>query len=343
MMRITWLLLLTGSLFGAPKPNTPADPVGVILDAFRSRPLVALAEGQHWNEQSLAFRLTLIRDPRFAQAVNDIVVEFGDSKYQGVIDRYVAGAEVPYAELRHVWEDTIAPNTVFDMPVYEEFYRAVREVNRGLPKAKRIRVWLGDPPIDWKTAEQSEILALMYQRNRFAADLIRKEVLAKKRRALLLYADGHFFRKGEETVPEWMMVKTKPEEPLVSQIEKTHPGAVFSIATPTSADLSAIQSDIRDWNAPVITLLPGTVLGAALFGPMYELTGPEFNSVRMEQQFDALLYLGPKDSIRFAELPKANCADQLYLEMRYARMARVPWGKYEIEGLKSYCAKAGGQ
>jgi hypothetical protein len=73
---------------------------------------------------------------------------------------------------------------------------------------------------------------------------------------------------------------------------------------------------------------------------MYGLTGPEFNSVRMELQFDALLYLGPPTSIRFAELSKTKCSDQRYLEMRFARMALVPWGKYEIEGLKSFCAKA---
>jgi hypothetical protein len=69
----------------------------------------------------------------------------------------------------------------------------------------------------------------MYKRNAFAADLVRKEVLAKHRRALLLYADGHLFRIGEKTVPDWMVVKRTPEEPLVSQLEKTHPGTVFNI------------------------------------------------------------------------------------------------------------------
>jgi hypothetical protein len=45
--------------------------------------------------------------------VNDIVVEFGDAGYQGIIDRYIAGRDVPYDDLRHVWEDTTMPNTVF--------------------------------------------------------------------------------------------------------------------------------------------------------------------------------------------------------------------------------------
>jgi hypothetical protein len=94
-----------------PRSSIPADPATVILDAFSSRPLVALAEGQHWNEQGHAFRLSLRRDPRFAARVDDIVVECGSSRYQDAMDRFVSGADVSYASLRHAWEDTMQPNT----------------------------------------------------------------------------------------------------------------------------------------------------------------------------------------------------------------------------------------
>ena len=183
----------------------------VILDAFRTHPLVALGEGQHWNLQGHAYRMSLIHDRRLAAAVNDIVVEFGGARYQHVIDRYVAGGDVPFEELRHVWEDTTMANTVFDMPIYEELFRAVRDVNRSLPADTRLRVLLGDPPIDWaKVSSGEEILDLMYERDAFAADLVRKEVLAKHRRALLLYADGHLFRKGRKPSPIGWSSKGSP-------------------------------------------------------------------------------------------------------------------------------------
>ena len=340
MTKLIVVMLLTTSLCAAPKPAIPEDPTTVILNAFRSHQLVALSEGQHWNEKSHAYRMRLIRDPRLAGVVNDIVVEFGDARYQNVIDRFVAGEEVPYSELRHVWEDTTMPNTVFDIPIYEEFYRAVREVNRGLPKNKRFRVLLGDPPIDWvKISNKTEILNLMHQRNKFAAGLIRTEVLAKNRRALLLYADGHFFRRGEETVPDWMVDKTKPEEPLVSQLEKTNPGVVFAIGTPSNADLTKLQADVAGWRAPSIALLRGTTLGASPFAPLYELTGPEFKDVRLEDQFDAVLYLGPPASITLAQLSRARCSDEQYMKMRLGRMALVPWGQYEINALNEFCGR----
>jgi hypothetical protein len=49
----------------------------------------------------------------------------------------------------------------------------------------------------------------------------------------------------------------------------------------------------RPAQAASIALLPRTTLGAAPFAVVYDLAGPEFQSVFMENQFDAILYLGP--------------------------------------------------
>ena len=107
-------------------PAVPIEPIGAIVDAFRSHAIVALGEGSHGNEQAHAFRLALIRDPRFAAIVNDIVVECGNAKYQDVMDRFVRGDEVPYESLRQVWQNTTQTSGVWDRPIYEEFFRADR-------------------------------------------------------------------------------------------------------------------------------------------------------------------------------------------------------------------------
>src|SRR5262245_26339603 len=67
------------------KLAVPVDPVTAIIEAFKSHAIVALGEGPHGNEQGYAFRLSLIRDPRFAVVVNDVVVECTSSLYQGVV------------------------------------------------------------------------------------------------------------------------------------------------------------------------------------------------------------------------------------------------------------------
>lgn len=55
--------------------HRPLEPVTAILAAFASHDLVALGEGTHGSSEPYAFRLALIGDPRFADSVNDIVVE----------------------------------------------------------------------------------------------------------------------------------------------------------------------------------------------------------------------------------------------------------------------------
>jgi hypothetical protein len=39
----------------------------------------------------------------------------------------------------------------------------------------------------------------------------------------------------------------------------------------------------------------------------------------MEEQFDAILYIGPKSSITYSSLSPELCSDQTYLAMRAAR------------------------
>lgn len=84
--------------------------------------MLALGEGIHGNEQGHQFRLALIRNHRFAETVNDIVVEFGNSLYQDVMDRFVRGEDVSYDALRQVWQNTTQPNAVWDRPIYEDFF-----------------------------------------------------------------------------------------------------------------------------------------------------------------------------------------------------------------------------
>lgn len=99
----------------------PSDPIAGILEAFQSHTIVALGEGLHGNEQGHAFRLSLIRDRRFGATVNDIVVEFGNARYQDLMDRFVRGEQVSNKGLRQAWQNTTATGTGWDRPIYEEW------------------------------------------------------------------------------------------------------------------------------------------------------------------------------------------------------------------------------
>jgi hypothetical protein len=225
------------------------EPIGAIIDPFTSHSVVALSE-DHGNEQGHAFRLELIRDTRFGVVVNDIVVEFGNALYQERMDRFIRGEDVPYAELREVWQNTTQAHSVWDRPIYEEFFRTVRSVNASLPRERQLRVLLGDPPVDWKavTAGTQRLAPLMADRDRFPAALIHREVLATRRRALVIYGGNHLFRAGRS---------------LVRELERMSGTRVFTVAlaTRTSFDLlKQIEPAVNSWRAPAIAFTRGTSL-----------------------------------------------------------------------------------
>jgi hypothetical protein len=338
-----------GASVPAPAPAVPADPITAIVDAFRTHAIVALGEGDHGNQEGHEFRLALIRDPRFATFVNDIVVEFGNSLYQQTIDRYVLEeADVPYGQLRKIWENTTQPFVTFDLPIYGQFFDAVRSLNRTLPPQRRVRVLLGDPPIDWdKVRTKADAAKWLARRGRFPVDLIRREVLARNRRALLIYGDMHFQRRNLD-----FNYSESDGLTIVGQLERGSTGTpVFTVWTNTSADLEQVQ-DVSGWPIPSLALTRGTVLGARDFTFYYRFGGDrvrtengalvpiprnEWRTLPMADQFDAILYLGPPSAITHRGLSPALCGDSAYLKMRIGRLELFgfPAG---VEKLKSFCA-----
>src|SRR5205823_4887305 len=164
-----------------------------------------------------------------------------------------------------------------------------------LPKERRLRLLLGDPPIDWDVIHSSKDYGRS-DRDGYPAELIRKEVLAKGRRALVLYGDLHFIRKNPRGAGE-------PAYSIVTLLEKTNDLKVFTIRTIAyGIDLEKLQPDVLSWPRPSLAVLRDTQLGVASFSSYYPRplvadgigkSAEQRSAIRMEDQFDALLYLGP--------------------------------------------------
>ncbi len=175
-----------------------------VLAAFARHRLVALGAADSLQNHYDALAL-LLTDPRLPAVVDDIIVEWGNPLYQEVIDRLTAGQPVADADLRPVWRNTTqSPLETWDAPVYEQFYRTVRAVNRTLPASRRIRVLAGDSPIDWAKITTPGQLRAIPPRDAVVASLVQKQVLAKGRRALLCYGmTGLFHGTGmTETIEQ---------------------------------------------------------------------------------------------------------------------------------------------
>lgn len=312
----------------APSPRPAVDG---IVDAFATHPVVCLGEGTHRGVQELELRLAVLRDRRIQALVNDIVVEFGNSRYQSLIDRFVNGDAVSEADLRHVWEDAVSADTVADSPVYEQLYRAVRAINVDLPPARRLRVLLGDPPIDWDQVQSAADLAVWDERrDPHAAETIRREVLEKHRRALVLHGSWHCAAKNDKT-------NFTTAESLRALLDQSHPGAVFAVHVfgREDADPRGLEATIATWAPSTFARLATTTLGAVDWSAVnaldarVERTGDvrkvlsktEWRARSLAEQYDAVVYLAPPSTLTLARLSAERCGDPQYMRMRTQRMA----------------------
>ncbi|MEU6721227.1 hypothetical protein ABZ897_58090 [Nonomuraea sp. NPDC046802] len=161
-----------------------------VLAAFRSHRIVAIGEVHGQQEHHDALQ-TLLLDPRLPAVVDDIVVEFGNALYQPTMDRFVAGPAVEDRDLRQVWRNTTqSPVATWDAPMYEQFFRTVRAVNWALADGEKIRVLLGDPPIDWTKVNARDDIDSP-DRDGHLVSVLKREVLDKGRRALVCYGSLH--------------------------------------------------------------------------------------------------------------------------------------------------------
>jgi hypothetical protein len=260
------LVLVFVSAAGAAIPRgpdpIPVDPYSALLVQFQRQPLVAFLE-THGSAAQHRFLRSLVARPEFGKTVDAVVVEFGSARYQVTIDRYVRGERVPLSSLSRVWMRTTQTSGVWNDPVYRDFFRAVRAANAGRPPGERIRVLLGDPPIDWHRIRSSTCprrqrpSCLEYwiaRRGQHYASVVLDKVLARGQRALLIAGAFHLIRPPAGHA--WNETGI---------LERRQPGSVFAVKPHDGFggnDWEELERRVRRWPVPSLALVRGTWLGA---------------------------------------------------------------------------------
>ena len=293
----------------APGPAV-TDPAEVLRSAWERFPLVAIGEA-HAIQQHGAFLESLLDDGAIADQLDDVVVEFGSADHQDVVDRYVTGTSVSATELEGVLRDT-TQLVVWDSPIYANIFAAVRRANqrRG---SRPIRVLLGDPPIDWagiETAEEYRKVA--DERDRHFTAVVEREVLARGRKALLLFGQFHALKQGSRI------------DTVGSMLERRRAGALFVVMlfSGMGPHTSRVEAALSRGPRPSIVLLSTSWIGSLPARSAFVL--PPVLAVRdgleLRDIADAYLYLGPADSLTKAWPPSSAYRDAAYLrelERRY--------------------------
>lgn len=316
------LALLT---LGLPTPQAiadePRDPVAIdpiegIRAALDRHFLIALGEN-HSHEQFYAWLETLLRDPGIQERVDDIVVEYGNAMYQDVLDRYIRGDEAPLEEVRRIWRDTVvSPNTVWDCPVYEAFFRFVRELNATLPEDRRYRVIAGDPPVDWSNVNTRDDLTPLFDRPAHFAEVVEREVLDKGRRSLLIAGGGHLTRVSMESTNRqglrWARVT------IVAHLELRFPGSTYVVQSMGAAGDAYDAARLAEMPHGALVKVKGTWLGALPANgitTMSNFDGTPFTlygDATFGDMVDAIIYWGAASEFRGSTPPASIYRDEIY-------------------------------
>jgi len=305
-----------------------------VLDLFQHKSVVVLCD-DHGLAQEEAFYSALVRDLRFAATIGNIIVEFGGESYQGTIDRYVAGDNVPVDELRRVWTETPGWVPGAMRLGYINVFANIRAANLQLPPEGRIKVWLGEPKIDWsKINTFPDLQPYLGQRDDNYFRIIRDEILEKHKKALLIIGTGHIFGT----------------EPLRVKFDKAYPNTLATVMPFTGyleADCNAkFVERAKGWPVPA-TVAPVTGwLKAALQLPKCNyLSAQSIEQIKKTpadklpshmssteellhayisgasgEDADAILYLGPPDTFTESAYDPAIYLDQNYFKEEDRRL-----------------------
>lgn len=225
-----------------------------LLSAFDQADVIALGE-RLGKKMDSELQLRLIRDPDLPFRAHFIVVEFGNSLYQAILDKYIYGEDVPMAAVEKVW--------CCDSPAWAGFYAAVREVNRKLPPARRLRVIAGDVPIDWDNVKTKADLVPFLLRRTFPVSPGRVAV-PRGEKALVIYDGAHVRRPAfplwaaaaESNVEDHSDAPLPPETaPMFKALQVSGPGRVFVVKT--IAGVNPFEDALPVRELPVLVPLTG--------------------------------------------------------------------------------------
>jgi hypothetical protein len=293
----------------------PQDAVEFMVAAAERYPVVELGRTEGaGNANEVDLIAHLLANRRFTANIDDVIIEACNSRYQGMLDRYVSGKYVPQQQLTVVWRKTTQITGGEADQTTKMLIDMVRNFNLKAPQ-HQLRVLAADPPIDWNAIHTAaQFNAFLSQRDAYAASAIEKQVLSKHRRVLVVMGGAHFTRRAS---PHYGATITMVLEPH-------YPGSTYVIYD--IADVSRFDARLRrtfvSWSAPVIAPIAGTAVAlqsgrTITAGDVMRRVGSRWVAVTnaypgytLGRLFDAILYLGPAEKLRTIELKEPT--DQPY-------------------------------
>jgi hypothetical protein len=240
-----------------------------ILNAWGKADVVCLGE-DHGGKDDSDLRIALIQHPDFVRKVKVIIVEFANSAHQDILDRLaLEGEDLTREQLRTVWSDSSSAS-VWELPIYEAFLRAIRKVNLALPQKQRVRLIGGDNPKE-------------SNRGRFIREAVSREILDKNLKGLAIYGSRHCECRGMG---------------FPGELGDKYPGRIWGVSS--FYDVAEGRRIFGLGDEPRLIPITGTAQAKIPVGKMF-FVGRSNDRATLGDLFNAIIYFG---NTREANVPK---------------------------------------
>ncbi|QJR80951.1 hypothetical protein CA267_009255 [Alteromonas pelagimontana] len=302
-----WVILLVLMSFAASSAQ-PAPPA--VADDLPEHQLLVIGD-VHGSAMPMELLLRLIEDEANARKYDDIVVEFGNQKYQSLADDYLLhGKSIDLATLRPIWRDTLY-FMAWQYAQYENLFLRLRELNQ--QRQHKIRMVLAEPEFEWKGLTKAQWEDLTETREKGYAEIIEQEVLAQEHTAILMFGAFHTV-KQDITIAGY----DKPFTSLVANL--IHRSEVDAVVLWPHLAPTALPEDVIGNG---FINLKNSLLGEV---PLRQLTSRLVSAETLEQLADYYVYSGPEDNA--AKIAPAANADSAWHDEVWRR-SKILGGRVE--------------
>ncbi len=336
MVKILYVLLISIMFghFGFCHTTQPIDAEQFILSTYKECNIIGISEGPHGLENSHKFFLKLVSNKKFQKTINVLIVEFCSIEYQDVLDDYIMGKKNNIKELRKAWrESTQNSNGHWDAPVYFNLLKKIRDVNKKLPKKKKIRVLAGDPGMDWQSINTNkDYFRGLSQRDILPAHLAIEYGITLNKKVLLIYGGLHFPKKSDEKQDSTYWT-------ITSVVNKRYPGSMKVIEI---LDVSQFNLGGETEKLPIFSIIDfsnseaGNLPAEKVFPSVINQKGEKievYKGYKVKDIIDAFLYVGPSATWKISEAPKSVYKDDEYWN-ELNRRNKIIWGEALDESLR---------
>ena len=261
--------------------------------ALHANKLVAIGD-VHGSEHVVTRLIKYLDEPSNWQQLDDLVVEFGNARYQDLADQYLLSKQnISIDDVRHIWRDTLY-FMAWQYDIYEQLVLKLKQLNS--TREHKVRLVLAEPAMNWQTLSKEDWQKLERSRETGYLEAINQHVFAKQRRAILLFGAFHTFKQ-----PVVISTQASPFNSVITLLEQQKPGSTYTV-------WPAMKNDGIASSYPADSLIPLSV-NSSLNKPLASMSKrfATSNSISLADVVDAYYVL--KNTDRNAPLSDAALND----------------------------------